>query len=230
MVIQKLAKKLEISRAMTIKHMVSSILFPFKHSYPLPLVGKKIPFVNAIKPQIIPLICKNNPFVIFRPIRRDISGFTLIELVVTIAVASILVAVALPNFRTLLQNSRMTTHVNELLSDVNFARSEAIKRRSNITICSSTTGTSCTGGNWRDGRLIMDASAIVLRVRGPFEVSTDTLTTTGPDPLIFDRSGALPITTSFTFCDSRGAIYGKLLNLNAIGQPTLDRAAPPGAC
>lgn len=179
---------------------------------------------------MIPLVGNNKPNVIFRLFEKWADGFTLIELIVTIAVASILVVVAIPNFRTLLQNNRMTTHVNELLSDVNFARSEAIKRRSNITICTSTTGTSCTGGNWRDGRLIMDASAVVLRVRGPFEIATDTLTTTGPDPLIFDRSGGIPLAISFTFCDIRGASYGKLLNLNAIGQPALDRAAAPGAC
>lgn len=195
----------------------------------LPLIRKNIPFIFSTNSQTIPLVGKNRPNVVFRLFEKETNGFTLIELLVTIAVASILITVAVPSFRTLLQNNRMTTHVNELLSDVNFARSEAIKRRSNITICSSTTGTSCTGGNWRDGRLIMDASAVVLRVRGPFEASTDTLTTTS-DPLIFDRSGAIPLATSFTFCDSRGASYGKLLNLNAIGQPTVDRAAPPGAC
>lgn len=196
----------------------------------IPLIVKLIPSVYFLKPRNMPSVRKNNPNVIFSSFRKHSFGFTLVELLVAIAVASILLTVAVPSFRTLLQNNRMTTHVNELLSDVNFARSEAIKRRSNITICSSITGTSCTGGNWRDGRLIMDSSAVVLRVRGPFEVSTDTLTTTGPNPLIFDRSGAISIATSFTFCDSRGASYGKLLNLNTIGQPTLDRAAAPSAC
>lgn len=195
-----------------------------------PFICLNIPYVIYRNKRIMPLVGKNNPDSPFRSNTKNISGFTLIELVVTIAVASILAVVAIPNFRTLLQNNRMTTHVNELLSDVNFARSEAIKRRSNVTICSSTTGTACTGGNWRDGRIIMDASAVILRVRGPFETSTDTLTTTGPDPLIFDRSGGIPLATSFTFCDARGASYGKLLNLNTIGQPNLDRAAAPSAC
>lgn len=206
------------------------LLLEIKHGLLLPFICLNIPLVNLINSQNIPFVGNNKPNGMFRLFKKTANGFTLIELIVTIAVASILVAVAIPNFRTLLQNNRMTTHVNEFLSDVNFARSEAIKRRSNITICTSTTGTSCTGGNWRDGRLIMDSSALVLRVRGPFETATDTLTTTGPDPLIFDRSGAAPLAISFTFCDSRGASYGKLLNINVIGQPTLDRAAAPGAC
>lgn len=201
-----------------------------KHGLHLPLICLNIPSVTSINSLLLPFVCKNNPNSEYQSFGKGTVGFTLIELLVTISVVAILLAVAVPSFRTVLQNNRMTTQVNELLSDINFARSEAIKRRSNITICSSTTGISCTGGNWRDGRLIMDASAVVLRVRGPFEVATDTLTTTGPDPLIFDRSGALSAATSFTFCDSRGASYGKLLNLNTIGQPSLDRAAAPSAC
>lgn len=206
------------------------LLLGRKYRFILPFICLNIPFVTWVNSRNIPFVCNNKPNGDFHLFKKPVNGFTLIELVVTIAVASILVVVAIPNFRTLLQNNRMTTHVNELLSDINFARSEAIKRRSNITICTSNTGAACTGGSWRDGRLIMDTNGVVLRVRGPFEVSTDTLTTTGPNPLIFDRSGAIAVAASFTFCDSRGASYGKLLNLNVIGQATLDRAAAPSAC
>lgn len=72
------------------------------------------------------------------------SGFTLIELVVTIAVAAILMAVAIPSFRGTLQNNRMTTQANEFVTAFNMARSEAIRRAQNVIICAPSV-------NWQNG-------------------------------------------------------------------------------
>ena len=55
-------------------------------------------------------------------------GFTLLELMVTVAVAAILATVAVPGFRDLIQNNRVTTQTNELVTALNFARTEAVKR------------------------------------------------------------------------------------------------------
>lgn len=61
------------------------------------------------------------------------SGFTLIEVLVTVAVMSILVAVAMPSFQTMMADNRVRSDYNELLVGLNFARSEAIKRRKKVT-------------------------------------------------------------------------------------------------
>lgn len=148
------------------------------------------------------------------------------------AVALTLVAIAVPSFRTLTQNNRIAAQLNDLIADINYARSEAIKRRTNITICISTDGATCIGANWRDGRVIRDETAavpVVLRVRGPLGGSGDTLTSTAPNPLVFDPRGATPVGGNFTFCDDRGVNFGRLLTLNSIGQATLNRATPPVA-
>ena len=61
-------------------------------------------------------------------------GFTLLELMVTVAVAAILTTVAVPGFRDLIQNNRVTTQTNELVTALNFARTEAVKRGRNIEV------------------------------------------------------------------------------------------------
>jgi len=193
-----------------------------------PSVCEYQPSVCSCNPVNIPFVGKNIPNTIFQMGTRGALGFSVVELVVTMAVALTLIALSGPTFRTLTQNNRMAAQVNDLIADINYARSEAIKRRTNITVCISTDGATCTGLNWRAGRVVM-AGGTVLRVRGPLGGSGDTLTSTVPNPLIFDLRGAIPVGGSFTFCDDRGATFGRLLTLNNIGQVTLNRATPPVA-
>jgi type IV fimbrial biogenesis protein FimT len=65
------------------------------------------------------------------------TGFTLIELMFTIIVLAVLLGLAVPNFRDFLRNSRLTTTANELLADAHLARTEAVKRRVAVSICST---------------------------------------------------------------------------------------------
>lgn len=88
------------------------------------------------------------------------TGFTLIELIVTLAVAAIILTIGVPSFQEALQNNRRTTQVNEIIGAFNIARSEAIKRGMKVTMCKSadsatcdTTACSVTTGNncWEQG-------------------------------------------------------------------------------
>jgi type IV fimbrial biogenesis protein FimT len=63
------------------------------------------------------------------------SGFTLVELMVTIAVLAILAAIALPNFRSMIRRNGVSTQINALYSDLQYARSEAITTRSFVSLC-----------------------------------------------------------------------------------------------
>jgi type IV fimbrial biogenesis protein FimT len=190
-------------------------------------------------------VCENRPFVgsknrhslpligfILPPRQNRLTpnrshGFTLIELIITVVLVAVLLSWAVPNFQALIKNSRLNTQANDLLADINLARSEAIKRRTDVVLCTSTNGTSCAvGGNWKDGRLVIVGGATVLRYRGPLTVPTDTLNSSGPDSFSFDRTGALtptPVANPyFTFCDDRGASFGKKIDLNAVGQASVN--------
>ena len=61
-------------------------------------------------------------------------GFTLIELLMTIVIAAIVLGFAVPSFQLMLENNRLVTQVNEVVSAVNMARSESIKRGTNVTM------------------------------------------------------------------------------------------------
>jgi type IV fimbrial biogenesis protein FimT len=65
------------------------------------------------------------------------SGFTIVELLMTLTVASVIMALAIPNFRDFIKNSRMSGASNDLLASLHLARTEAIKRRHSVAICPS---------------------------------------------------------------------------------------------
>ncbi|PRY68777.1 GspH/FimT family pseudopilin [Halomonas ventosae] len=71
------------------------------------------------------------------------SGFTLIELLVTVALIAIIATVGIPNFQSLVSSNRYTADYNEILTHFHYARSEAIKRREDISL--TLTG---AGGDW----------------------------------------------------------------------------------
>jgi type IV fimbrial biogenesis protein FimT len=155
------------------------------------------------------------------------NGVTLIELLVTLSIASILLTVAVPGFRVFIQDSRLTTQINNFASAMMLAKSEALKRSSSATVCPSTNGTSCTGGSaWSNGWLVfsdpnrngaVDADEEIIQV-GPALTGGNTLSG-GRTRITFDANGfSLGLNDSISLCDSRGAASSKRLIINNQGR------------
>ena len=64
-------------------------------------------------------------------------GFTLVELIIVIVLLAVLAAIAIPSYSNMIITNRMTTEVNSFVSDLHYAKTEAIKRSRNVQICAS---------------------------------------------------------------------------------------------
>lgn len=121
--------------------------------------------------------------------RRE-AGLTLVELLVTIAVAGILLGIGVPAFGSLIQDSRLTTTTNRLVAALQLARSEAVRHNARVTLCNSVDGAYCAeSGGWEQGWIVfLDTGGTAQRADGdPLlavgDPATDGITITGNSPV-----------------------------------------------
>lgn len=84
-------------------------------------------------------------------------GFTLVELMITLAVAAIVVTAGVPSFMSMIASNRVTAASNEMVTALNLAKSEAIRSGQNTVLCKSADGSSCDDKKaWGDGWLLFN--------------------------------------------------------------------------
>ena len=162
-------------------------------------------------------------------------GFTLIELMITLSVLAILLTVAIPNFQTFVLNSRMASQANDMIASLSSARSEAVKRGANVTVCASSDGDTCTGGTWTQGWIVRDAAGVIQVQRalsggstlfgGTDVASTITFTSNGRTTI---AAAATVASTTLTLCPSSPAIVqGRAIQLERTGRARVAAVACP---
>jgi len=99
--------------------------------------------------------------------RQQQRGFTLIEVIVALAITAILLSMAIPAYRSLTLSNRIASYGNEFLGTLSFARSEALQRSARVAVCASSNGTSCSvGGSWTQGWLVYTDTGTLGQVDG----------------------------------------------------------------
>jgi type IV fimbrial biogenesis protein FimT len=166
-----------------------------------------------------------------RPLPCRLSGATLGELAVTLSVAAVLLSVAVPNLSAFVADNRITSGVNALIADLNYARSAAIRSAVPVSVCKSADGAACTtAGDWDQGWLIfedpdrdrqIDPAETILRVHGRLNpglslrfaaFGSSNHLSYDPTGLTRDRNG------TFTFCDTTGSRPPKAVILYKTGR------------
>ena len=90
------------------------------------------------------------------------NGVTLIELMIAIAVLAVLLGIGIPSFQDTIRTNRVAAITNDLVGALQFARSEAVRRGEDVTVCSSNDQATCSG-TWSDGWVVRTATT-TLRV------------------------------------------------------------------
>ncbi|MGH8161043.1 MAG: GspH/FimT family pseudopilin [Gammaproteobacteria bacterium] len=124
-------------------------------------------------------------------------GFTLIELMATIAILAILSAIAVPAYTHFVSGNRVATEMNAFVGDLQYARSAANKHGQNVTVCASTDGKKCSGaGPWSTGWIVF----VDVNGDGVFDTGTDQLLRVhGPLGSRDEMTGNQNVTHSITF-------------------------------
>lgn len=178
---------------------------------------------------------------------RRTRGFTLIEMIVVLAVVSVLIAALAPSFRGLLQDNLAAVHAETLMSSLNMARSEAIKRNLRVALCKSGDGANCaTAGDWAQGWLVfvdrdsdgtLDSGEELLQVEAPL-AGNFTLNNTNADKWYAYRpdgsaasSGGL-VTGTFRICPHEEQYFphARRVVTNITGRPQIRTGIAPLTC
>jgi type IV fimbrial biogenesis protein FimT len=191
---------------------------------------------------------------------RTQTGFTLYELLTTMLIVGVVLAIGVPNMQSFRQNSRMTAAANDLHSSFHLARSEAARAKTPITICASADSMvavpTCGGeleAGWvvfedRDGDIVVDVGEPILRRFPPIE-NDIVVNTPGPDDYFSfaatglgrgNVTGTAPLAT-MVLCDPRGNVTGgggkstaRVLIVTPLGRATVlaseAQVAAQGGC
>ena len=137
------------------------------------------------------------------------SAFTLIELMIAIAVAAIVLTLGVPSFERVIERNQLSAYTNQLVSSLHFARSEAVRRNQNISVCHTADGSSCGGTGYENGWLIFldtnndddysDAGEELLRVNEALP-NNYTLRTNNLSSFDYRANGSAPITGRIVLC------------------------------
>jgi prepilin-type N-terminal cleavage/methylation domain-containing protein len=182
--------------------------------------------------------------------KKNNSGFTLLELMIVVAISGVLLMAGIPAFRSMITTNQITSKTNDLIMSLKLARSTAITSGHTASVCSSTDGATCTGvnGQWANGWIVwvdLDNSGDLDVAAGATELiwvkQIDANSTQSIIPsnnfaqqvdFRFDGTLLQAIVGSFQICS--GAVPAtdgfppRNINLSVSGEPQFTKDTTPG--
>ena len=143
------------------------------------------------------------------------AGFTLVELMVALVLAGLILTMAVPSFDTMIRNNRLAVQANQLIASLNYARTEAIKRKVNIDIVATAPSAS---NEWGGGWTVKISGGDTLKVFSALEGANTLDSSNNLSTYRYLPSGRSANIDTVDLCDDRTAETGRRISITATGR------------
>lgn len=145
------------------------------------------------------------------------SGFTLIELMVVLALVAIVASFAVPSFSTIIANGRIASSSNDVVGVLNYARAEAVKRGRIVRV------SPVSGADWTSGAVAWvdendDGARQATEILRQTSAVPGAVTLTATANVAFTGGGFSSTTPTLTICDDRSGERGREVTITAGGR------------
>jgi len=167
-----------------------------------------------------------------------IRGLSLLEVIAALSVAALLLTVGVPTFHGIINNSRRTATINDLVATVQIARTTAIRRNRQLVICPDDGRPRCDGSaDWSQGWLVfvnedfdrppsLDDNETVIHRHGPL---APLRVYSNRSYFAFHRIGLRSTNGTLTLCDNRGSTQARAVIISYTGRPRVSARKADGS-